>query len=566
MHFKTAIGIIAVFCSLYGFAQKPSQNQERYIDSLTAHWARPNLPGGAMAIIRDGQVFFQKSLGSAEIYPNRPITSETSFQLGQLSNGFIAFAVLQLHYNNQLSLQEPVHKYLPELNLSSNIKIIHLLQQCSGIHDYEVLKHIVGWDDNAFFSMEDALGLIAQQKEVAFAPGSEFSQSRSNMLLASQVVEKAAKMPFDEYMEAYIFKPLGMANTHVLTPKNQNTVNFAHSYRIDENNVASRVPANKETYAGINIVSSITDLVTWEKQLSMPAKKLEKSVDHFKQYVTLENGTQFRVPSGKLIYGQRNIHKERGVETIMATGGIAGFASAIFNFPSVDFHVITLSNNGEPYNGYIGMLSAHELLGETFTEPTSIDFSKLKTIPLNKAYHQAFEGRYWDAVGELSRELRIEKDTLYYVRPNMKTALIPLSKDVFQMKTDFDDRVILSFSKNTTGKIQMDYAFGEATPFRFEKYEPISLSETILQEKYAGHYYCKSLGMGYELLVDNGILKARNVKTEPIVLQPIANEVFSGNQWYMGSITFELDKDKKAKGFYVKNDAIRNLWFEKVKP
>ena len=250
----------------------------------------------------------------------------------------------------------------------------------------------------------------------------------------------------------------------------------------------------------------------------------------------------------------------------MATGGIAGFASAVFNFPSVDFHVITLSNNGESYNGYIGMLSAHELLGEAFTEPTSIDFSKLKTIPLDKEYHNAYEGWYWDAVGELSRELRIEKDTLYYVRPTMKTALIPLSKDVFQMKTDFDDRVILTFSKDQTGNIQMDYAFGEATPFRFEKYEPLTFSETILEEKYTGHYYCKSLGVGYELQVENGALKATNVKTAPIVLQPIANEVFSGNQWYMGSIAFALDENKNAKGFYVKNDALRNLWFEKIAP
>ena len=566
MHFKTGIGIIAVLCSLFGIAQKPNPNQERYIDSLTAHWARPKLPGGAIAIIRDGKVILQKSLGSAITDQNRPITSETSFQLGQLSNGFIAYAILQLHYNNQLSLEEAVHNYLPQLNLSKEVKIIHLLQQSSGIHDFEVLKHIVGWDDHAFFSMEDALGLIDQQAQLAFVPGSEFSQSRSNMLLASQVVEKATNMPFAEYMETQVFKTLGMTNTYVLSAKNQNTPNFARSYHIDENTIARRVTANKNTYAHINIVASIADMVRWEKHLREPIKNCQKAVDHFKQYVTLENGAQFRVPSGKLIYGQRNIHKERGIETTMATGGIAGFASAVFNFPSVDFHVITLSNNGEAYNGYIGMLSAHELLGEVFTEPTSIDFSKLKTIPLDKEYHKTLEGSYWDAVGELSRELRIEKDTLYYVRPNIKTALIPLSRDVFQMKTDFDDRVILTFSKNPTGSIQMDYAFGEATPFRFEKYKSVSLSETILEEKYAGHYYCKSMGIGYKLLVENGALKARNVKTEPIVLEPIANEVFSGNQWYMGSISFELDKDKKVKGFYVKNDAIRNLWFEKVQP
>ena len=130
-HFKTVLGILAILCSLFGIAQKPSPSQERYIDSLTAHWAKPKLPGGAMAIIREGQVVLQKTLGSAKVDQNKPIISETAFQLGQLSNGFIAYAVLQLHYNNQLSLQEPVHNYLPQLKLSKEVKIIHLLQQSS---------------------------------------------------------------------------------------------------------------------------------------------------------------------------------------------------------------------------------------------------------------------------------------------------------------------------------------------------------------------------------------------------------------------------------------------------
>jgi|GEM_PF-6374763 len=132
------------------------------------------------------------------------------------------------------------------------------------------------------------------------------------------------------------------------------------------------------------------------------------------------------------------------------------------------------------------------------------------------------------------------------------------------MKTDFDDQIILSFSKNTKNNILMDYAFGEATPFRFEKYEPKTIPATVLKQKYSGHYYCKTLGIGHKIYVENGSLKVTNVKTDTITLQPIANEIFSGDQWYMGSIAFVLDENKRVKGFYVRNDAIRNLWFERL--
>ena len=118
-------------------------------------------------------------------------------------------------------------------------------------------------------------------------------------------------------------------------------------------------------------------MVKWEQNLVKPSTKTAAIVAHFNRFVVLKDGSYFNIPRGKLIYGQRHIHKERGINTAMVTGGIDGFASAIFNFPDEDFTVITLSNNGEEYNGYIGMLSAHAILGDSFTEPATIDFDAL---------------------------------------------------------------------------------------------------------------------------------------------------------------------------------------------
>lgn len=556
--------LIILFSVNQGNAQLLTENQKRTVDSLTAHWNSDKHPGGAIAILQKDKIVAQYTLGLANITTKKKITAQTAFPLAQLSDGFIAFAILQLHHQKKLSLEDKVNQYLPQLQQQFDaLNIKHLLQQSSGIHDFEVLKNIAGWKDTDAFSIADALLMISNQRSLNFHPGTSFTYSRSNMLLASQIIAKASKISFSDYMLQHVFEPLGMTNTFVLLEENQTSENLANSYRENEDGNFNLIPSKKENYASISIATSIEDLVKWEKNLFKPSKATAEIVAHFNRFVVLQDGSYFNVPRGKLTYGQRYIHKERGIDTAMVTGGIDGFASAIFNFPTEDFTFITLSNNGEAYNGYIGMLSAHAILGDTFTEPPTIDFDALETIPLDKNYHSTLEGHYWDAVGEISREIRIENDTLRYIRSNNRIdVLLPISKNRFQMKTQYDDKIFIQFSKKGDKTI-MEFEYGEATPFLFTKYQKISLNETALQSAYTGTYFCEALQSTYVFTVKEGKLQA-STKELNMEFTPIIKNLFSGNQWFMASIVFAEDEKGKTKGFFVKNDAIRNLWFEKI--
>ena len=553
-----------LLCLSSSYAQELTQKQRTTIDSLTNHWNINQNPGGAIGIIQHGKVLFQSALGYADVAKTQKITTETSFQLAQMSDSFVAYALLQLHHEGSLSLDDSVVKYLPQLkNIPASLKVKHLLQQSSGIHDFEVLKNIVGWSDTKPFSEEDALALVGAQKELSFTAGSEFAYSRSNILLASEVISRASNLPFATYLETKVFEPLGMKNSFVLSSKRQADDGSAKSYRRSEDGKMIAVQSKKETYASINIVSSIEDLIKWEQNLLSPSSKTRKTVAHFNSFVKLDNATFYKVPQGTLTYGQRYVHKERGVDTAMSTGGIDGFASAVFNFPSEHFTVITLSNNGEGYNGYIGMLSAHAILDEAFTEPFSVDFGNINAIPLDKEYIKKYEGNYWDALGEISREIQVENDTLRYIRTNgNRTAFIPLSKNRFQMMTDFDDKVFLTFSESQ-GTTTMSYEYGEATPIPFKKYSTPAFAKADL-DSYAGSYFCKELDLSFSISADNKKLKVENT-SHKMTFKTITKTIFSGDQWFMRSIEFDVKEKGTVMGFYVRNDAIRNLWFEKVK-
>jgi len=554
----------------YCFSQAEKTNklnakQEKTVDSLTAHWNKANMPGGAMAIIHNGKLTYQNALGYSDIASKKKNITKTSFALAQISDNFVAYALLHAADKGLVSLSDKLHTYLPyTAHLGQNITVKNLLEKSSGIHDFEVLKNIATWSDSDLFSEADVARLISRQEKVSFEPGTQFSNSRSDMVLAAEVIAKASEMSYSKYMQQYIFKPLGMHNTFVLDKTNQVQDGLAKSYSISEDGRALPIPSKKETYASINIAASIEDMVLWEMNLRSPSEKSKPIVTLFNTYVKLSNGKEYQVPMGKLTYGQKYIHKERGLGTAMVTGGIDGYASAIFNFPDADFTVITLSNNGESYNGYIGMLSAHAIIKESFLEPTSIDFSAIKTEKLKPNYHKKYVGTYWDAVGEISREIKIENDTLRYVRSNgNSSALIPLSKDKFQMKMDFDDKIYLTFAERN-GQVFMQYFYGEATPFNFVKYNERKFSEEELYKIYSGTYYSEALGIGYEIKAKDGKLVASNIKSDDITFEPIMNNLFSGDKWYLGSIDFLKDSNGQVTGFYVKNDAIRNLWFTKI--
>ena len=116
-----------------------------------------------------------------------------------------------------------------------------------------------------------------------------------------------------------------------------------------------------------------------------------------------------------------------------------------------------------------------------------------------------------------------------------------------------------------TIKKDMKYMYGEATPFEFVKYSPEVFPESVLKKNFVGQYYCEELGMGYRLSLGKEGLVATNIKAAPIHFSPVMGTIFAGDQWYMGSIEFQEHGAGNITGFHVLNDAIRNLWFKKIK-
>src|SRR5207247_8814528 len=77
--------------------------------------ARPETPGCALAVYRDGRIAYERGYGLADLEHDVPITPASVFYVGSLSKQFTAFAVTLAVADGKLSIDDDVSKWIPEL-------------------------------------------------------------------------------------------------------------------------------------------------------------------------------------------------------------------------------------------------------------------------------------------------------------------------------------------------------------------------------------------------------------------------------------------------------------------
>jgi CubicO group peptidase (beta-lactamase class C family) len=85
------------------------------VDKLFAAWDKPDTPGAALAVVRDGTVIYKRGYGIANLEYDIPITPATIFHVASVSKQFTAFAITLLAQQGKLKFDDDIRKYLPEV-------------------------------------------------------------------------------------------------------------------------------------------------------------------------------------------------------------------------------------------------------------------------------------------------------------------------------------------------------------------------------------------------------------------------------------------------------------------
>jgi len=258
--------------------QTPDRSLPDRVDALFAPWDKPGSPGCALGVIRDGQLIYKRGYGMANLEYDIPISPTSVFWIASTSKQFTAFSVALLARQGKLSLDDDIRRYLPEMPpYQRPVTIRHLIHHTSGFRDYLVLKHMAGIptedvhsDEDIFHLMarqtdEDVLAFLARQKELNFAPGDAHLYSNSNYLLLAHIVKRVSGKSLREFAEEYIFKPLGMTNTHFQDDLTQLVRNRAVGYSPRAGGGFVSVVTNFDRVAPAGVLTTVEDLLLWDR-------------------------------------------------------------------------------------------------------------------------------------------------------------------------------------------------------------------------------------------------------------------------------------------------------------
>jgi CubicO group peptidase (beta-lactamase class C family)/dienelactone hydrolase len=183
------------------------------------------VPGLAAAVVAGGRIIYSGGFGWAEIEKQRPVTTDTLFQLASVSKTVAACVVMQCVENGALDLDADIDALLPfEVNHPSHpdakITLRQLLTHTAGLRDdWEVLEGT--WVKNGDFPRSLGSSLReyltphgawydATENFQEWAPGTAERYSNVGIALAAYLAEVAAGRPFEELCAERVFRPLGM--------------------------------------------------------------------------------------------------------------------------------------------------------------------------------------------------------------------------------------------------------------------------------------------------------------------------------------------------------------------
>ena len=527
------------------------------LDQLFQNWNGPN-PGCAIGIIHQGQLIYEKAWGLEDVENKIAISSQSGFHIASMSKQFIAAGIGLLSLEGKLKLEDPISKYLTELNTTyHSITIKQLIHHISGIKDYSNLMFLRGNKTDDFISLEKGIKLLNKLKSLNFDPGTAYVYSNSNYLLLAEIISRASKMDFRDYIHQKIFVPLGMRNTYFINYKADKEKRIALDYKKNRDGSYMEFKGNLMA-AEDQIISTVRDLYLWDKNFKTPELGGQELKNILLEKGELNNGREIAYAFALFI------RKYKGLNTISHSGDMGGYHSQYLRFPEEDLSIIILSNASDLNAFAMSYQMANILLKDKFQLNKNHSNDKaLPTVKMSNKELKKFIGSYWNDRINRPRIVYLRDDTLRYNRPdNYESPLVPLGGNLFSLlNPNLEQHSTIKFVFENSKLTKLLYQSADDEPVSMKKYDyPNYNSKQLVQ--YAGKYYCKELEISYEIQRHKAKLMLWVNGEEISKLVAIKDDIFTNG--YFGDFRYLRDDQDQIKGFYVDKRRAKNIYFEKL--
>lgn len=309
-------GILTGAILLTGMTCVMAEDNDKKIDNIVMSVLNEaKVPGVSVSVVSGDQILFEKGYGVESLQSRKPMTENSFSAIGSVTKSFTTLAILQQAQKGKINLDDPVIKYIPEFKTldeerSKNITVRMLLNNSSGL-PHNIDFNIFSKNDESTDYME----AIKKNKTVKllFDPGSAYAYSNEGFVIAGRILEIVTGIPYTQYIEQNILKPLAMDKTTTDIEKiKQEDVLYGHLGGVNSFIPAEKSYSGQMLPAGSETRSSAHEMAHYMQMLINKGKYQNRQLisnDLFEQ--TINTGVvPFSLYGEEMKYGYGWMHDE----------------------------------------------------------------------------------------------------------------------------------------------------------------------------------------------------------------------------------------------------------------
>ena len=536
--------------------QEVAPSASAQMDKLFDFWNRLDQPGFAVAVVKDGQVAYEKVFGLACQEHLVALTPNSLFNTSTLAEIFVGQAVAMLEKQGKLSPDDDVRKFIPELpDFGTPVKLRHLLFHSSGLRDWLPVVQLTG-RDNEELTLEKVLSIVKSQKQLAFPPGSRAQYSSTDYDLLAETVKRVTGKPLSEWAWENIFKPLKMTRT--LFRDNCRAVldDQAFSYNFTRQEYFRGID-NLSLAGSHSLFASIAELAKWLQNVEAgPADGQDIFAKMF-----APGGLNDGRPSN-FGYGF-NLGTRAGLRMVSRTGTWAGSGAILNYFPDRKFGFVVLANwDYTAVDGFAGDIM--DIYLPVPAPPAPVKKSApappaKKSVKVSPAKLDQYIGDYRLGPRQVIAISRTG-DELYLSVPGQKFPLTALSETEFLLEIA---QARIMFQKNKEGQVQ-EFLWKQAGAEQIAPKIVLARPTPEQLQEFSGAYVNEevNLRLGVELR-GAGLVLFPPGQAE-VRLIPDEKDRFTSGARAFPMVAFQRDAQNRVTGFTIESDPVRDLVFKKT--
>ena len=514
-------------------------------------WLEPmdaDRPGAVVGLVRDGELIAAHAVGQADLSFGVPFTLETQTNIGSTGKQFTGYALALLQERGQLSLDDDIRDYFPQLpDFGETVTLRHLATHTSGYREFLNALALAGVriDKGDWIEPEEAIALIQRQPALQNSPGEEWNYNNTGYVLLARVIEQVTEMPFGDWLAQEVFAPLGMDSTLVRPNPTVVLAGAARGYSQDGEDWREARDLGGAPGAGA-VYTTLGDMARWMGELA--------SFAHGGQRV----GELLTEPFPNTNYGLGLMLDDwRGMRRWQHGGGDLGHLSAFYFYPDQNAGVMVFANHHELPPGLVTRLT-ELLLADAL--PQSAILPADPDASFDDAFFDAFVGRYEleSAPGFVLRFFRDGERYMTQATGQQAFEITPIDSRSFGIEV-VDARIVFEPAEDGRAPALTLFQNGEHRAVRLDDDDEArpDLRELV------GRYFSAELETFYELSIEDNQLTLRHRRFGPLALQHSQDDRFAGS-FPVATVDFVRDEQGGVTGLKAGNGRTRDVWFERL--